>query len=482
MPALVAFLDTGLRYEFGNHLHFSWFGIKPAELTGQHIRGVIGEAAFRILETHYREALTGQKSTFWGEIPYSRGGTRFIHGTAAPLSTNGGDIDGIVVLATDLTEQKIMERALDAITLRNKTILDTAVDGIVTIDDKGIIQSCNPSLLKLFGYREEELIGENIKILMPSPHAENHDSYLQHYLDTGEKRIIGIGREVTGKRKDGSEFPMDLSVGEFVENGRRFFTGFTRDITERKNAEYEARSHLNELAHLSRLDTNLHLASNISHEVNQPLTAIVTMAQALLRNLRSGRDDRKILESTLEKIVQQGSRASDIIHEIRYYYSKGEGNESSSHDINDIISDVLLLLEHDIVQNNIRIETSFDKDKRFVDINRIQIEQVILNLVQNAIEAMVNIDGERILLIKTSGPQQDFPGIRVSIEDNGSGLPTETGHIFDPFFTTKQKGMGQGLAICRTIIEAHGGTISANPNHGQGAVFSFTLPASPADN
>lgn len=481
LPVLVAFLDNNLKYDFANQLHHAWFGTDPDLLSGRHIRDVIGNEAYSVLESHIEAARSGEKSTFKGKVPYTHGGQRFIHGTAIPLPGTAAEDGGIMLLATDLTEQKLMEDELDTATLRNQTVLDTAVDGIITIDEKGIIQSCNKSAQMLFGYNAKELIGQNVSILMPSPHAKNHDNYLERYLETGVKRIIGIGREVTGKRKDGSEFSMELAVGEFTEDGRHFFTGFTRDITDRKKAEYDARTHLNELAHISRLNTNYHLASNISHEINQPLTAIVTMAQALLRNIHSGRNDPTLIEGTLEKIARQGSRASHIIQEIRQYYSKGDSGKPSPNNIDDIITDVLLLLEHEVFQNNIKVETDLNNGDTMIYINRVQIEQVILNLVQNAIEAMAGVEGEHILSVKTTTILQDYPYVEVSIMDNGPGLPEEGEEIFEHFFTTKQHGMGQGLPLCRSIIEAHGGTIKASPRLSHGTTFSFVLPIEPID-
>jgi len=482
LPALIAFLKVDQCYVYGNRLHFSWFGIDPASLAGRHIRDVIGEDAYQVLKPGYEKALSGQDSIFMGEVPFANGGKRFIHGTAVPLFSDSNVVEGILLLTTDLTEQKLIEKALDATTLRSQTVLDTAVDGIVTIDDKGIIQSCNTSLQKQFGYSANELIGQSVNILMPSPHRENHDRYLQRYLNTGEKRIIGIGREVTGKRKDGSEFPMELSVGEFMENGRYFFTGFARDITDRKRAEHEARTRLNELAHVTRQSAMGDLASGIAHEINQPLTAIVTMAQAMLRSLRSDKLDSAMVESTLEKIARQGVRSSTIINQMREFISKGNIEESAPHNIDVIISNVLQLLEHEIDSNKIRVNARLHSGRIIINVNRIQIEQVVMNLVQNAIDAMADVPRERILTINTSEPQQDIPYVEVSIEDNGSGLPDEHERIFEPFFSTKINGMGQGLSICRSIIESHGGTLSAFPNYANGTVFSFTLPTEPAEN
>lgn len=484
LPVLVAFLNTEQCYEFANRQHYSWFGIEPDSVTGRHFSEVTGKDAYAMLKPCLEEALGGQKSNFLGEITFASGGKRYLHTTAIPLSSDTETIAGILVLATDLTEYKLMENELDATMLRGQTVLDTTVDGIITIDEKGTIQSCNTRAQKLFNYSEKELLGKNVRMLMSTPHAEQHDGYLQRYLETGEKRIIGIGREVTGRRKDGTEFPMELVVGEFMENGRHYFTGFTRDITDRKKAEWEARSRLNELAQVSRLSTIHNLASGISHEINQPLTAIVTMAQALLRTQQqAGKIDQALMESTLEKIVRQGVRASNIIQQMREFIGKDKVVELAPHDINNIISEVLELLEHEIKVHNIRVEKQFNNDNIPITVNRVQVEQVILNLIKNAIEAMNDVEADRILRVRTFAARNDFPFVEVSIEDNGNGLPEQPERVFDSFFTTKINGMGQGLSISHSIIDAHGGNISARPNHGRGAIFSFTLPIEqPSDN
>ncbi|MEJ2762268.1 MAG: PAS domain S-box protein, partial [Gammaproteobacteria bacterium] len=409
LPALNASRAADRHHELANHLYFSWFGVNPGALRGVPVREVIGADAYAVLKPHYEEALGGRTSTFMGEVPYAAGGRRFIHGTAVPLIAGGGDVNGVLALATDLTEHKLIEQALDAATLRGQTVLDTAVDGIVTIDENGVMQSCNTSVQRQFGFRTDELIGRNVSMLMPSPDAENHDAYLQRYLKTGEKHIIGIGREVTGRRKDGSEFPMELAVGEFVEDGRHYFTGFIRDVTDRKLAEWEARTHLNELAHVTRLSTIHNLASGLAHEINQPLTAVVTMAQALLRAQRAGRLEPAALESALEKIVRQGVRAGSIIQQMRDFIGKGETEAPSPQVIDDIISGVLQLLEHEIEQNGVRIDARFNTGSTSISVNRIQIEQVVLNLLQNAIEAMAGEEGERVLTIRTHGPRRDPP-------------------------------------------------------------------------
>ncbi len=477
LPTLVAILDTRERYRFANRQHIAWFGEDPDALTGRHVGEVIGERAYDTLRDHCEKALGGETSSFAGEVYFASGGERFIHGSCVPLRTDHGELEGILVQCSDLTELQWTRDALDATTVRGQTILDTAVDGIVTIDEMGIIRSCNKSIERLFGYSAGELIGRNVKKLMPPAHAADHDGHLRRYRETGEKHIVGIGREVTARRKDGSEFPVHLAVGEFVEGGRSCFTGFIRDMSEQKEMEQKARAHLEQLSHVTRLSAIDNLASGISHEINQPLTAIVTMAQAMLRALHAGRKEPAMLEDTLERIVKQGARANSIVQQMREFARKEKSTERTPQGIDVIVRDVLQLLEYEIRQYDITLNAELNTPDVLVPVNRIQIEQVLLNLIQNAVHAMAEIASERVLTIRTRPPRDDYPYMDVVIEDTGIGLPQNSeANVFDPFFTTKEQGMGQGLSISRSIVESHGGRISAGAGEHGGAVFQFMLP------
>ena len=357
-------------------------------------------------------------------------------------------------------------------------ILDAAVDAIVTIDGEGTILACNRATETVFGYRADELIGCNVSVLMPESQAAGHNDHLKRYLETGDKHIIGIGRDVTARRKDGREFPAHLAVGEFMEHGRHYFTGFIRDVTAEKEAEQVARAHLDELSHLTRLGAIESLASGITHEITQPLTAIVTMAQALLRMQQSGRSDPVMVEEVLDRIVNQCVRVNTIVQQMRTLSRKSTSTDRSLHSIDEIIVDVVRMLNYELIQHDIAVRTNLNAHGMRVTVNRIQIEQVLLNMVQNAIDALGGIDGQRDIVIRSSADGDGNAPVAVTVTDNGIGLPKpDNGDIFDPFFTTKEQGMGQGLSISRSIIETHGGKIGASDNPGGGATFRFTLPA-----
>jgi two-component system sensor kinase FixL len=359
---------------------------------------------------------------------------------------------------------------------RLSAILDTAVDGIITIDESGIIESVNTATERIFGYSGDELVGNNITMLMPSPYREKHDGYIARYLGTGEPRIIGIGREAEGQHKDGRRFPIDLSVSEVRVGGSRLFTGLVRDISARRRAEDEARRWSADLAHAARLSTIGELTSGIAHEVNQPLTAIVSFAEACLRMLRSGKADSQKLEDALGQIAVQGQRAGHIIRHLRQLARKGE-SERVQIDLGHLVRDVLGLFSNELHASGIALHLMLDESGPAVKCDRIQIEQVVLNLVRNAMDVLEEGPAEgRELTIRT---RADSGGtIELTVEDTGEGLGADGGErIFELFFTTKADGLGMGLSISRTIIEDHGGRLWASPHPGGGAIFHVTLPA-----
>ena len=358
---------------------------------------------------------------------------------------------------------------------RLSAILDTTVDGIITIDERGIIESVNAATERIFGYTGDELVGNNITMLMPSPYREEHGAYISRYLRTGEPRIIGIGREAEGQHKDGRRFPIDLAVSEVRVGGSRLFTGLVRDISARRRAEDEARRRSADLAHAARLSTIGELTSGIAHEVNQPLTAMVNFAEACLRMLRSESADTRKLEDALGQIAAQGQRAGHIIRHLRRLARKGE-SERVEIALNHLVRELLDLVSNELRASGIALHLMLDESLPGVKCDRIQVEQVVLNLVRNAMDVLEAgpVQG-RELTIRTRAETGGI--IELTVEDTGEGLGADGGErIFETFFTTKADGLGIGLPISRTIIEDHGGRLWASPRPGGGAIFHVTLP------
>jgi two-component system sensor kinase FixL len=362
---------------------------------------------------------------------------------------------------------------------RLRSILETAPDAIIVIDDRGIMESYSSAAERLFGFTAEEAIGQNVKILMPAPYREKHDGYLSHYLNTGERKIIGIGRVVVGQRKDGTTFPMELAVGEVTTGGRRLFTGFIRDLTERQMNESRMQELQAELLHMSRLSDVGQMASAIAHELNQPLTAILNYVQAIRRIMVSaGLSIPAKASGAMDKAVVQATRASAIVQHLRSFIRKGE-TERSVEDLNKVVNDATALGLVGAKETGISVRVELSAEPLTVFIDKIQIQQVVFNLVRNSIEAMSEAPAPRSLSVSVTQAQRSSEGAtaEVSVSDSGPGLaPHVQEHLFQPFLTTKEKGMGLGLSICQSIIDGHGGRLEALANAERGVTFRFSLP------
>jgi two-component system sensor kinase FixL len=354
-----------------------------------------------------------------------------------------------------------------------RSILETVPDAMVVIDQAGAIQSFSTAAERLFGYSTAEVQGRNVRMLMPAPYREQHDGYLQRYLATGERRIIGIGRVVVGLRKDGSTFPMELSVGEVKQDGHSLFTGFVRDLTERQQTEHRMHELQEGLLHASRLRSMGQMAAALAHELNQPLTATANYVRAALRLLDAAEPNLERARQAMELATQQTLRSGEIIRRLRAFVARGELARQPEN-VAKLIEEASALALVGAKDRGIKMLISFDPDLPMAMVDRVQIQQVLLNLIRNAVEAMEGRE-VRELAIATSAEQSH---LCVSVADTGGGIPNEIRvKLFQPFVTTKQDGMGIGLSVCRTIIEAHGGRLWVEANRGGGSVFRFTIPA-----
>jgi len=389
---------------------------------------------------------------------------------------NGGD-PIFVGIIRDITKRKAAELALRESESRWRSIVDTVPDAIILIDVKGTIESFSPSAERLFGYASGEVVGQNVKMLMPSPYREAHDGYLERYMRTGERRIIGIGRIVVGLRKDGATFPMELAVGEFSSPGGRYFTGFVRDLTERQQAERRIEDLQSELLHASRLSVMGQMASTMAHELNQPLTAVTNYLEASRQLLSTGAAGPDRVIDLMERAVAQAQRAGEVIRQLRQFVSKGE-TERRTANLNKLVEEALALALVGARQSGVRVSLDLDHALPPVVVDPVQIQQIVLNLVRNAIEAMEGGD-RRDLSIAT---RVVHDRIETSVADTGPGIAPELAdRLFQPFVTTKKTGMGLGLSICREIAEAHHGHLTAALRPSGGTIFLLALPIASPD-
>ena len=385
-------------------------------------------------------------------------------------------------LRKEIAERKHVEHELRGSEEKHRVVVEAANDAVISMDESGTILLANPATQRIFGYVPAEIVGKPMTMLMPEAMQGLHENGFRRYLETGKRRINWQGVELTARRKDGEEFAAEISFGELAIDGRKVFTGFIRDISERKQAQERLRASernlqtaQSELARVSRLTTMGELAASIAHEVNQPLTAVINNGSACLRLLSKRNLEPDVLRRALDGIIADSTRASAVLARIRAFIRK-EPAEKYELDVNDVIHEVLALAAHQVAENQVAVDRRLTTDLPLVLADRVQIQQVLLNLIVNGIEAMNAVTNRpRLLWVRSA---LDSSGdVLVAVGDSGSGFGSEVDRVFMPFFTTKTNGMGMGLSISRTILEGHGGRLWAAPNSPHGAVLSFTIPA-----
>ncbi|MEO9129693.1 MAG: PAS domain S-box protein [Sphingomonas sp.] len=403
-----------------------------------------------------------------------RNGSEFLASvTITALRYHAGALRGFGKVVRDITDQKAAEIALERREQHLRSILETVPDAMIIIDERGRISSFSAAAERLFGYREAEVTGQNIRILMPEPDRHRHDNYLSNYLATGERKVIGNVRLVTGLRQNGDRFPLELAVGETISGDQRIFTGFLRDLTERRQAELRLQELQSELIHVSRLSAMGTMASTLAHELNQPLTAITNYLETTRDMLVDPAPDTlELIREALDEAAGQSIRAGQIVRRLRDFVARGDVSQGPEL-LNALVQEGANLGLIGAHMDGVQSVMALCAGDPMVHVDRIQIQQVLVNLVRNAIQAMADAP-IRILTITTA--PESAHCMQVTVADTGSGIdPSFADQLFQAFASTKQDGMGLGLSICRTIVEAHGGRIWVTPVTGGGSAFHFTL-------
>lgn len=357
---------------------------------------------------------------------------------------------------------------------RLSSVLNTAVDGIVVIDDKARILVFNAACERLFGFDAGEVVGRNVSIIMPDDYARHHDQYVRHYLSSGEARIIGIGREVRGRHKNGKEFPVELSVGEAMTPEGRQFVGILRDLRPRKIQEERLNRMQSQLVHFARVNAMDEMGAAIAHELNQPLTAVMLYLQAVNRKVETGDDriDEKVL-SILDKTIREAKRAGQIIQRMRQFVEKREA-ERKRVEVPAIIDEALELVLLGQYTLSVRVIRDDEENLPLVEVDPVQVQQILVNLVRNALE-VIKTSGDGWIRISTRRESDD---LLIEVLDSGPGIPqAQLRNLFRAFSSTKKKGLGLGLAISKSIAQSHGGDLTVDPGgDGRGAAFTLRLP------
>ena len=389
------------------------------------------------------------------------------------------NVIGFSTIIRDFNERKRAEENLRDTKERLQLTLDSAIDAIVTMDGDGIIAEWNMEAERIFGWSCDEALGSKlVELIIPPKYRESHNRGVQRFLASGEGPLLGRRFEITGMRREGDEFPIELTVSAFKSAGGLMFSGSVRDISEYRRAEKKLHETQRELERVSRLNTVSEITASIAHEIRQPLASVRTNGGTCIHWLRTDPPNLEKAHSAAARIIENAGRASEIVDGIQTLFRKTEA-ELSPVNINDVINDVIVLLRGEMRYREIAITTELQADLSPVLGDRVQLQQVVLNLMMNGVEAMSNIsDRPRTLLAKSKA--ESTGTLVVSVEDLGVGLdPAIADKIFEAFYSTKASGMGMGLAICRSIIESCGGELRASPRHPCGAIFQFTLPYNP---
>ncbi len=376
-----------------------------------------------------------------------------------------------------------MQELLDESTAEGlfQALLDAAVDGVVVIDRHGCIMVFNSSAQKLFGYNADEVLGKNVSMLMPEPYHSAHDDYIARYHQTGERKIIGIGREVTAVTKAGREFPIDLSVGQAMLHGEAVYVGLIRDLRQRNHLQAELRMERQNvrnlertLAHVHRTSTLGEMAAGIAHEINQPLAAIANYADGVQRLIARPDLETDKVDYALAQIASQARRAGAVVQRIRALAGSQE-SQLAQVDINQVIEEVIDLAHLESRESGAEIALDLDDNLPEIMVDAIQIQQVLLNLLRNGLEAILTrSQADKGLRVES---KLDDEHVVVSVVDHGSGVSTaNVATIFDPFVTSKPGGLGVGLSICASIIRNHGGKLWHEDNPDGGSIFKFSIP------
>lgn len=450
------------------------FGYSAAEAIGRHISmlfptGMKGEPQ-TILD---RIAIGDSVELYVAKRQRKDGSLIDVSLSDSPVYDRAGCLVGAAKVARDVTATMDAQAKLEESEARLRSVLETVPEAMVLVDEHGFIESFSATAEQLFGYTATDAVGMNVGSILPESYSQQRDGNIGHFLSSGERHIIGIGRKVEGRRRDGSIFPMQLTVGELHAGGKRFFTGFIRDMTEHDEAQRRLGQLQDELIHMSRLTALGEMATTLAHELNQPLTAAANYLSGARRLLADGSPEHlAMVRDAIEKASKQVLRGGEIIRRLREFVARGE-TERQTEKLGELIREACALGLVGAGESGVEVRYSFHSEVDVVLVDRVQIQQVLLNLVRNAIEAM---QGSAIRRLTVETRRVDQETIEVAVADTGTGIASDVvPRLFQPFVTSKKRGLGVGLSISRTIVEAHGGSLWAEPVEGGGTIFRMTL-------
>jgi len=414
----------------------------------------------------------GSEIDVWTRLNDSNGGLRWIGLRGGVIPDASGSNLGFVGVLQDVTDRKASDH-------RIRLIAEAFPVGVLIVSEAGSIQFANKRLESMFGYENGQLDGLSMEVLVPEMLRERHLEVRKAFQSKHISRAMLEGRDVAGVRKDGGKIMVEVWLATETIQGKVITIASVIDNSGSRQMESELSRRREEIAHLSRVAMLGELSGSLAHELNQPLTAILSNAQATQELRSQGRLTPDTLDEILGDIVSDTRRAGEVIKRVRTLLRRGE-IVLERVDLNSVVLEVLRLMSSNLIDGHIVVKTMLAPELPAVLGDRVQLQQVILNLLLNACEAMADMMDRREIFVRTD-LHPPF-GVRVSIIDNGGGIPVDSLEtVFEPFVTTKSQGMGLGLSVCRSIIQQHGGTIGAENNAPRGAIFYFTLRIAPED-
>jgi PAS domain S-box-containing protein len=475
-PNLIFLKDSDGRFLLVNREFERLTGISRDQIIGKTDDDLSKLREAGALRTNDREVPQSDEVMVLEELATTDRGPRWRAVQKFPIVDRDGQIYATAHITTDVTARKRAEEQLRLAENRSRLILDSSLDAVITIDASDAITGWSKSAEDIFGWPCEEAVGKRMAdTIIPMQYREAHLRGLKHFLATGEGRILNRRIEIAALHRAGHEFPVELTVTAIRFESTWHFTAFLRDLTDKRRVEEALREARDELTRVTRLTAMGQLSASIAHEINQPLTAIAANCDTCLYWLSREEPDLAKARGAAQRLAKDARRASEIIARIRALMNKAPV-ERAPLDINDAIRDVMKLAERELRKHRITTLVELHESVSRINGDRVQLQQVILNLVLNSIESMMVVE-DRPRTLSITSRVLDEEMVEVSIHDTGVGLSsTVVDRLFDAFFTTKHNGTGMGLAICRSIIEAHDGHISAIPGAPFGAVFQFSLP------
>jgi PAS domain S-box-containing protein len=475
-PNLISLKDSDGRFLLVNREFERLTGISRDQIIGKTDDELSKLREAGALWTNDREVPRSGEMVVLEELATTDQGPRWSAVQRFPIVDRDGRIYATAHITTDVTARKRAEEQLRLAENQSRLVLDSSLDAVITIDASDAITGWSKSAEDIFGWSCEEAVGNRMAdTIIPTQYREAHLRGLKHFLATGEGRILNRRIEISALHRAGHEFPVELTVTAIRFESTWHFTAFLRDLTDKRRVEEALREARDELTRVTRLTAMEQLSASIAHEINQPLTAIAANSDTCLYWLSGEEPNLAKARAAAQRLAKDARRASEIIARIKALMNKTPV-ERAPLDINDAIRDVMKLTEGELRRHQITTLAELHESVPRINGDRVQLQQVILNLILNSIESMMLVE-DRPRTLSIMSRALDDKMVEVSIHDTGVGLgSTVVDRLFDAFYTTKHHGTGMGLAICRSIIEAHDGQISAIPGAQFGAVFQFSLP------